>query len=139
MEKPIDIQTIKFNESTKICSRCHSDLSLDNIIYLGQKWSEPTYWDELHKCSECEQLFFLRHGIFDRKGHIQRYVFSEDINDPDYNWTDNLSASQKLTIAKHLDTCSICKEHHFAEFLSDIKLKRFFQKERKKRESHEHK
>ena len=133
MKKPTDIQIVKFNGSKGICKHCKTVITdVNNMTYLKIRWGEPKHWDELSKCDKCGHQFLLRHDIFDKKGHILPFVFTGDINNPKYNWTDNLNEKQKLTIAKHIEKCSTCQKLSSEQILSDARLKEFFMNLRKK-------
>lgn len=131
--KPIDLQTVKYGTLKAICNHCKNDLTdVNNMTYLKKRWGGAKYWDELCKCGNCQKKFFLRHEIFDAKGHIYSYVFTEDINDIKYNWMDNLNKPQRISVAKHLDKCKECQERRFKQTSTDIQLKGFFRDLRKK-------
>ncbi len=133
MKKPTGIQIIKLDDKKTNCKKCGTNLTdVNNITYLEKRWSEPKHWDELSKCDKCGNEFLLRHEIFDPKGHINAYVFTEDINDSNYNWIDNLNNIQKEIIAGHIEKCTACQKRLQEELLSDARLKSIFSSLRKR-------
>lgn len=131
--KPVDFQIVKYNDLKATCNKCENDLTdVNNMTYLKKRWGEPKHWDELCECDNCKQKFFLRHEIFDKKGHIHSYIFTEDINNASYNWMNNLNDVQKLTIAKHFKRCEKCKKNLSEQICLNIELKVYFQNLRKR-------
>lgn len=133
MKKPSSLQIVQFNKTGEICQHCKKSLTnIKNMTYLKKRWGYSKHWDELHKCDNCTQTFLLRHNIFDGKGHIHSFVFTEDINNTNYNWMDNLNEVQKLSIAKHIKKCSLCQKNLSNQLLMDAHLKELFQNLKRK-------
>lgn len=61
----------------------------------------------------------MDYPIFMDDGHINPLFFSEDPNNPGYNWYDIFSESQKDAIAEHLNSCKECQEKLTEELLSN--------------------
>lgn len=133
MKKPTGLQTVKYNGTKKRCKHCNTDLTdINNSTYLKKRWGNSKYWDELCQCDNCESKFILRHELFDENGHVHLFVFAEDINNSAYNWTDNLNNKQKISVAKHVEQCSICKKKIENQLCMDAELKAIFRKQKRK-------
>jgi len=115
-----DYQTININEDSVPCINCGINIAdIENFTYEGKFLSEPLYRKELCRCKKCTSLFILHYDLFDMEGHIFARVFSEDINNPSYNWQELLSEKQKNAISDHLLKCHICRERLSQEILTD--------------------
>lgn len=104
-----NLQHININMEHAPCNTCGADIAdIVNIKYDGEAISTPSYRQELCVCRSCGQFFVLHYDIFDIAGHIFSRVFTEDANNPKFNWTDLLTDEQKDKISKHLESCDIC-------------------------------
>ena len=133
MIKPTELQIILYSDKKKYCKHCNNDLTnINNSTYLKKRWGSSKFWDELCECDNCQNTFLLRHELFDNKGHIYLFVFSNDINNPEYHWTDNLNGKQKIAIEKHLEQCSICRKKIDDIVCADAELKNLFNRIKKR-------
>jgi len=125
-------QIVNINQDSAPCQNCGSNLiEITNFSYADQTDSTATVREELCKCSKCGTLFILHYDLFDPKGHIYSKVFTEDINNPSYNWQDALTEEQKKAIAEHLQHCQVCVDRLSQELLTDAWLKSFIASLRK--------
>lgn len=128
-----DLQIVSVNKNKESCRHCGVDLlDITNFIYNQKTLPKPTYWEELCKCRSCNCQFILHYDIFDSEGHIYSRIFSEDINNVNYNWQEALIDSQKSKIAQHLEHCKTCCDRLSQEILTEAWLKDFMQNLRKK-------
>jgi hypothetical protein len=105
------------------CSNCGQNLAeLGSFIYTGITINGSRQKDEECQCKKCGQHFILQYSYFDDKGHINAFVFNGDVNDPSYNWQDQLTPDQRKEIGSHLKTCKICMDKLTEETLSDAWL-----------------
>jgi hypothetical protein len=117
------MQTVDIMSESSPCSTCGSNLSeLGNFIYLGITKNFPREKDEQCKCTKCGTEFTLHYDYFDDERHINSFVFNGDINDPTYNWQDQLTPEQINEIAEHLTSCNICSDRLNEEMASDAWL-----------------
>ena len=113
-------QRVNIGKSREGCRKCGTNLlDVSNFRYTEEFVSGPTYREELCICKTCNTPFVLRYELFDKKGHVYSRVFTEDVNDPQHNWQDNLTEEQKKLISEHLETCEVCKDRLSNEILSD--------------------
>ena len=134
MKKPTGLQTVIYNGTKKYCKHCNTDLTdINNSTYLKERWGSPKFWDELCKCDNCQNKYLLRHELFDTKGHVHLFVFTEDINNPEYSWIDNLNNKQKIAVGNHINQCDECQAKITRQLCSDAELKNTFKKIRGKR------
>jgi transcription elongation factor Elf1 len=130
--QPKEMQIVDINEATVPCVICGSNLiDITNFMYDGQTTSTATYREERCKCKQCGTLFILHYNLFDENGHVYSKVFTEDINNPTYNWQDALTEEQKAKISEHLQHCEICVDRLSHEILTDAWLKGFINDLRK--------
>jgi hypothetical protein len=114
------MQRINISQEEARCENCGTDLlDIRNIKYTEKAINKPTYREEFCLCKKCGDTFILHYDIFDKEGHVEPRVFSGDINNPEYNWPDNLTQEQRDTINEHLKICSICVGRADDELLSD--------------------
>jgi len=124
MNKWGGLQVVDINEETVLCNNCGTNiLDIANYFFDHETVAKPYYWEELCVCKGCGNNFILRYNIFDKEGHIYSSVFSEDINNPEYHWLDQLNDSQKEVITDHIKDCDICRERISQELLADAWLK----------------
>ena len=117
------MQIVNNQDETVPCKVCGTDLTvLGNFIYLGVTTNYPRQKDEKCKCNKCHTEFTLHYDFFDKDGHVNSFVFGGDVNDPSYNWQDQLIPDQKKEIGEHLYTCKICNERLNEEVTSDAWL-----------------
>ena len=129
-----DLQHININQTIAPCEKCGADITdIANFAFDGEISSEPLYREEKCKCKQSENTFILHYDLFDSDGHIFSRVFTEDVNNPFYNWQDVLSDSQKKAISEHLKACKICQERLSQEILDDAWFSNFLNTLRKKR------
>jgi hypothetical protein len=115
-----NMQRVIPHNDNETCNKCGANLlDLANFRYLEKQRKEPTFWEELSECVKCKTKFILHYDIFDEKGHIHKNIFSEDVNNLEYNWQDILDESQKKVIFNHLKTCKECQERLNNEILVD--------------------
>jgi hypothetical protein len=114
------MQRVHINQERAKCAVCGSNLlEITNFKYAGKTLTEPTHSDEVCICRICRTQFLLRYDFFDEDGHINPYTFSEDANDPEYNWQDNLTDEQRKIIASHLQECPVCQDRLSEQILKD--------------------
>jgi len=117
------MQIVNLNDDLSPCSKCGTNLSiLGKFIHTGVKENTATKKDEICKCLTCNEEFILHYEFFDENGHVNSFVFSGDVNDPSYNWQDQLTNEQKIAIGEHLKTCEICNKRLVDEVASDAWL-----------------
>lgn len=115
-----DLQKVNPHDKEGTCTNCGSNLlDLANIKYLKEQKKDPFFWEELSECVKCKTKFILRYDIFDKKGHIHKNIFSEDVNNIEYNWQDILDENQKKVIFEHLKSCKECQNRLNDEILTD--------------------
>lgn len=120
-----NLQHVNINSNKAFCNECGIDLlDIDNFIYLEKIIKKPLYWEELCQC-KCKTSFVLHYDIFDNKGHIYPRIFSEDVNNPDYNWQETLNDEQKKVISNHLLICQTCRDRLSDEILTDAWFRGF--------------
>jgi len=127
-------QKININDEEATCAHCKGSLSrLADFAYDGQRTNSPTYTNELCKCRKCGTPFIMHYDLIDADGHIMPQVFTEDVNNPNYNWQDILDEAQKKAISDHLAACEKCQEllneetltnAWFAKLIKDLRKKR---------------
>jgi DNA-directed RNA polymerase subunit RPC12/RpoP len=119
----MSFQIVNNTDEKVPCANCGQNLAeLGNFTYTGTTTNLATQKDEECKCKKCGQHFILRYHYFDEEGHINSFVFNGDINDPTYNWQDQLILEQKKAIGAHLKTCDSCMKRMTEEALSDAWL-----------------
>jgi hypothetical protein len=121
-----NIQTVDINQDIVSCDKCGANIvDLANFVY--EEKSESTAFDrkEFCRCRHCSTPFILHYEIFDPEGHIDPSVFTEDINNPESNWPDNLTEEQKESVSSHLRDCEICVGRLTHELLTDAWLRDF--------------
>lgn len=117
------MQKINILDETAPCSNCGIDLTLlGNFTYLGITKNFPRQKNEQCKCSACGMEFTLHYDYFDAGGHINSFVFNGDVNDPTYNWQDQLTPEQTKEIGEHLSSCDTCNQRLDNEISSDAWL-----------------
>jgi len=135
MHKWGKLQVVDINEEIVLCRICGTNIvDIANYIFDNETIAEPYYWEERCTCKGCANNFILRYNVFDKEGHIYSSVFSEDINNPEYNWLDKLSDSQKEVITEHITACEVCRERLSQELLADAWLKELIESLRQKSE-----
>lgn len=128
MHKWGDLQVVDINEDIVLCRHCGSNIvDIANYMYDGDKILYASYWEELCVCKECGNNFILQFHIFDKAGHIYSSIFSEDINNPEYQWQEELTDEQKEVIADHIKDCEECRDRLSQEILTDAWLKDFIE------------
>ena len=127
-----DVQIVNINKDVEPCKQCGANLvDIINIKYMDKVENTATYIEEYCQCKQCKSAFILHYDLFDADGHLYSRVFTEDINNPENNWQDNLTEEQRNIIAQHLKSCKICIDRLDNETLLDTWLKAFI-KELKK-------
>jgi hypothetical protein len=117
------MQIVNLKDDVVHCSVCGTNLAiLGTFTHIGVKNNTPNSKDELCQCNKCKNEFVLHYDFFDEEGHVNSFIFGGDINDPEYNWQDQLTLEQKEAIGKHLKTCKICNERLINEVASDAWL-----------------
>ena len=117
------MQIINLTKEIEACQHCGNNLSiLGSFTYKGDTVNDSKQKFELCTCKKCGQDFTLHYDLFDDDGHVQSFVFNGDINDPTYNWQDQLTPEQKVEIESHLKSCQICRDRLAEEMLSDAWL-----------------
>lgn len=117
---PKKLQRVDVSKNKAFCDKCGASiLDITNFEYLGRTKNEPRFKEETCACKHCRTKFILIYHLFTPQEHVNPLVFSEDINDADYNWQDNLTDKQKQEIAAHLRQCSLCYEKLDEERLAD--------------------
>jgi len=123
-----DMQIVNINSDHALCKRCGSNIiDIANFSFDGEIISEPTYREEKCRCRHCSAPFLLHYDFFDADGHIHPRVFSEDINNPLYHWSEILADNQKKVISEHLRDCKICQDRLDQELLTDAWLRDFME------------
>jgi hypothetical protein len=114
------MQIIKGLTKKVFCRICQNDLTqLGHFEYLQLTDDTPVYKDEHCTCNRCGTEFLLRYELFTPQKHINPLVFSQDINDPTFNWQDQFTKEQLHEIQAHLKTCKRCSNILEEELLSD--------------------
>jgi len=127
------LQKVDIGSSEELCRNCNTDLTdIANFTFQDEIHTEPRYWEELCQCSGCKEKFVMHYAIFDSGGHIYQRIFSEDINNENYDWTTDLTEEQKKEISDHLKDCKVCGERHSQEQLADALMKELMQNLRKR-------
>lgn len=117
------MQKVNILDETALCSKCGADLTLlGNFTYLGITVNSSRQKDEQCKCTACGTEFTLHYEYFDSEGHINSFVFNGDVNDPSYNWQDQLTPEQTKEIGEHLSSCCTCNQRLDNEISSDAWL-----------------
>jgi hypothetical protein len=130
------MQIININDDIALCKQCGTNIvDVANFIFSGKVNTTDTYIEELCKCQHCNTEFFLHYDIFDPSGHIYSKIFTEDINNINYNWQDALTDAQKRIVSDHLGTCKECLNRLSQEMLTDAWLKSFIKAMREKSHS----
>lgn len=120
------MQIINNTDESAPCSKCGRNLAeLGSFTYMGTTINLATQKDEECQCKNCGEHFILCYQYFDKNDHINSFVFNGDINDPSYNWQDQLISEQRESIGAHLKTCEICMKKMINEALSDAWLASF--------------
>lgn len=115
-----NFQVVDIFGSDAPCRICGVDLlDINNIKYSGSCNNTETTREELCICRKCGTSFILKYNIFTEDGHIDRRMFSGDINDYTHNWQDNFTDKQKEKIGKHLKNCRKCSDNLEEETLAD--------------------
>ena len=128
-----NLQKIDIGSTEELCQHCNANLTdIANFVFKDEIRAEPRYWQELCKCKGCGQKFVMHYDIFDSAGHIYQRVFSEDINNAHYSWTEDLTEEQKTEISGHLKDCVVCNDRLSQEQLAEAVVKDFMQNLRKK-------
>ena len=123
-----DSQIVDINKDNVPCRNCGANLvDVVNFVYMGEVDTRSTFIEEHCQCKHCKSIFILHYDLFDIDGHIYSKVFTEDVNNPDNNWQDNLTEEQKKIISQHLRGCKICIDRLNQEILTDAWLKSFIQ------------
>jgi hypothetical protein len=120
------MQIVDISQDVVKCDVCGANIvDLANFVYEGK--SESTAFDqkEFCRCRHCSTPFILHYKMFDSEGHIYPSVFTEDINNPESNWPDNLTAEQKESVSEHLKKCQVCMDRLEHELLTDAWLRDF--------------
>lgn len=129
-----NLQVVNINKNKALCICCNTDiLNIAHFNYDKETINTPQYREELCKCKKCQTQFILHYDLFDSKGHIYSRVFTEDINNPDFNWTDELTTEQKEKISEHMEKCPVCCENLSQELLTDAWFKSFIEDLRKRK------
>jgi len=127
-----ECQIVNIDSEAVPCKQCGSNLiDVSNFSYDGHTDTTATVREEHCRCKKCGTPFILHYDLFDSSGHIHSKVFTEDLNNSSYNWQDALTEEQKLAIADHLQSCSICVDRLSHEMLTDAWLKSFISSLRK--------
>lgn len=127
------MQIVTIHMSRASCDKCGSNLTeLGTHSFTGRVENSPTYRREHCICNACNEPFIYEYPIFDQDGHVSEFIFSGDINDPDYNWPDSLTEEQKKVVISHLENCLICRERITEEMLSDALFSSIIHKGRRK-------
>jgi len=117
------MQIVDNTDEEAPCSECGRNLAeLGRFTYVGTTINSATHKEEECQCKNCGQHFILRYQFFGEDGHVNSFVFNGDINDPTYNWQDQLTLDQKKSISDHLKTCDVCMQRMTDETLSDAWL-----------------
>jgi hypothetical protein len=128
------MQRVEIDQKIK-CDICHSDLlNVSNIKFTGKTFEEDRCHNEEYICRNCKSPFIISFPIFDKEGHIEPRVFSEDLNDLEDDWRKRFTPAQKKLIEDHLRTCLKCQQSVDEETLQNTFLKIAFQKLRKVKE-----
>lgn len=113
-------QKINISQEKATCIKCGANLlDIRNIKWLQKEILGETFREELFECRKCGSAFIIHYDLFDSEGHINPASFTGDINDPTYNWQDNLSEEQKKAFEEHLKKCPICRDRLDEEYLKD--------------------
>ena len=105
------MQIININDDQALCEKCGAHLNvLGKFTYIEDQERTPRTKSELCTCNSCGAEFTLQYDLFTPEGHISGFIFSGDVNDPTYNWQDQLTDGQKKEIGEHLKGCAICNE-----------------------------
>ena len=121
-----ETQIVDINKDTAPCQKCGANLvDVANFKYMGKADTMATYIEEHCQCKQCKSDFILHYDLFDASGHVYSKVFTEDINNPNNNWQDNLTEDQRKIISQHLKSCKICIDRLEQEILTDAWLKSF--------------
>jgi hypothetical protein len=113
------MQIININDNDATCKQCGTNIvDIANFIFSGEV-------EEHCKCNHCHTNFLLHYDIFDPSGHIDSKIFTEDINNANYNWQDSLTEDQKKVVSDHLAGCPECLDRLSQEMLTDAWLKSF--------------
>ena len=118
-----NLQIANVSEEEVPCSACQNNLiELGHHIFTGKSTNTPTQKDEVCTCKVCGKEFLLHYEFFDKDGHINSFVFNGDVNNPSYNWQDQLTTEQKKAIGEHLNNCVACSDRLEHEIISDAWL-----------------
>jgi len=104
------MQIVNISEESVICDKCQSSIGLGNFTYIKDHSQDARTKQELCSCNNCEAEFILQYDFFNAEGHINPYIFGGDVNDPTYNWQDQLTPDQQKEIGTHLSACSLCSD-----------------------------
>jgi uncharacterized protein with PIN domain len=120
------MQIVNINDTVAICKQCGADIvDVANFTFSGKVDTTATCIEEYCKCQKCKTDFLLHYDIFDPSGHIYSKIFTEDINNVNYNWQDALTEDQKKVVSDHLEKCPECLDRLSQELLTDAWLKSF--------------
>ena len=118
VSKEMQINNVSFDYAP--CKVCGEDLvQLGNFRFVKDHLQTDRYKQEHCTCNSCGVSFIVHYDFFDSRGHINGYVISTDINDPEYRWQDNFTLRQVFTIENHLESCKHCKENLVKQNLND--------------------
>lgn len=124
MQTQTEMQTVNINNEKAPCIKCGANLvDISNFIFDGKVDTKPTFVEEHCKCKHCGTPFLMHYDLFDVSGHVLSKVFTEDINNVDYNWQDALTEEQRLAVSEHLKHCDVCLDRLSQEMLTDAWLK----------------
>ena len=130
------LQKVNIADEQAACSNCGANiLDIANFRYAEKCETGPRFREEVNVCKKCGTEFILRYDLFDEEGHIHPRVFSDDPNDPKYNWQDLLTQEQKDTIAAHLKDCQICNDRLTDEQLDNARFASILHQNRIKKET----
>jgi len=102
-------QVVAYDSEYAPCLGCGNDLSeLGSFEYAKIELNEDRYRKEFCTCKNCGKVFIIRYDFFDSGGHIQEFVFSEDINNPESNWQDIFTHGQRHAFKEHMKECTMC-------------------------------
>lgn len=104
------MQIVNINEHLAVCAKCNSSIGLGNFTYIRDYTQKPRMKQELCTCNNCDIEFILQYDFFDSDDHINPFIFGGDVNDPTYNWQDQLTEDQQKEIGAHLSGCKKCSE-----------------------------
>jgi len=95
---------------------------LKSFTMTGARTTAPTYTEEGIRCTSCDMEYALRYEWFDKSGHVGEHVFSEDPNDPTFNWFDLLTPDQRMGIQAHIQQCPVCQAREIEAHLENARF-----------------